>query len=235
MATSLLDRELTRNFELSVEARDEDGKGLRATVPLVVHLLDVNDNAPIFENDNYEFTLNGDTTNFTAPAILKVKIRKFYFIIAIYMELQMKRQATDADAEPPNNQVRYELIHGNYENKFYLDEITGELFLREPINRVSRRTRHNPYQKFASKFRNGFVKVEKTFEIMTHDVSSTLPPGVTQSSENSTNSQTESSMAIRRKRKDDDDVLFTLTARAYDLGNTMRAYGLSSNLPAVTN
>jgi hypothetical protein len=34
-------------------------------------------------------------------------------------------QAMDGDAEPPNNEVRYEIISGNLANKFELDSMTG--------------------------------------------------------------------------------------------------------------
>ena len=69
---SKLDRELTSQLQLTVEARDEVGRGLRGVVPLIVNLLDVNDNPPIFDKPSYEFTLNGELTNFTMPAFLKV-------------------------------------------------------------------------------------------------------------------------------------------------------------------
>ncbi|KAG5318093.1 CAD86 protein, partial [Pseudoatta argentina] len=140
---SSLDREMAAQLQLIVIARDENGKGNAGEVPLIVNLLDVNDNAPIFEKNAYEFTLNSDLTNFSTPAIIK---------------------ATDADAEPPNNEIRYELIHGNYENKFYLNEITGELTLLSPVTKFRRKK-----QKY------------------------------------------------RRKRAEA-DILYTLTARAYDLG-----------------
>ncbi|KAG5330839.1 CAD86 protein, partial [Acromyrmex heyeri] len=140
---SSLDREMAAQLQLIVIARDENGKGNTGEVPLIVNLLDVNDNAPIFEKNAYEFTLNSDLTNFSTPAIIK---------------------ATDADAEPPNNEIRYELIHGNYENKFYLNEITGELTLLSPVTKFRRKK-----QKY------------------------------------------------RRKRAEA-DILYTLTARAYDLG-----------------
>jgi Cadherin domain len=54
--------------------------------------------------------------NFTIPAYIK---------------------AIDNDSDSPNNIVRYELIYGNYENKFYLNEITGQLSLREPLMKKS--------------------------------------------------------------------------------------------------
>jgi hypothetical protein len=56
--------------------------------------------------------------NFTVPAFIK---------------------AIDYDAEEPNNIVRYEIIHGNYENKFILNEITGQLMLREPLTKRNKR------------------------------------------------------------------------------------------------
>lgn len=74
MGVSVLDREITPQLQLTVEARDEEGNGLRGTVPLIINLLDVNDNAPIFEKDTYEFTLNEDFTNFTIPAVIRVSI-----------------------------------------------------------------------------------------------------------------------------------------------------------------
>lgn len=98
------DRELMPEYHLYVEARDEDGQGNAAQVPLIIKLIDVNDNAPVFEKSLYEFILAPNLREFTAPAFIR---------------------ANDIDAEPPNNVVRYELINGNYENKFVLDKITG--------------------------------------------------------------------------------------------------------------
>lgn len=98
------DRELMPEYHLYVEVRDEDGKGNAAQVPLIIKLIDVNDNAPVFEKSLYEFILAPNLREFTAPAFIR---------------------ANDIDAEEPNNIVRYEIINGNYENKFVLDKITG--------------------------------------------------------------------------------------------------------------
>ncbi|XP_037049459.1 cadherin-86C isoform X3 [Bradysia coprophila] len=106
------DREQMPEYHLYVEARDDDGTGNSAQVPLVIKVLDVNDNAPIFEKSLYEFILLPDLRNFTAPAFIK---------------------ATDKDAEEPNNVIRYEIINGNYENKFRVDKITGQLSLVEQL------------------------------------------------------------------------------------------------------
>jgi len=77
---SSLDREMAAQLQLTIIARDENGKGNTGEVPLIVNLLDVNDNAPIFEKNSYEFTLNSDLTNFSTPAIIKV-ILKFFIIL----------------------------------------------------------------------------------------------------------------------------------------------------------
>ncbi|XP_052869499.1 cadherin-86C [Anopheles cruzii] len=106
------DREAMPEYHLRVEARDDDGIGNRAEVPLTIRLIDVNDESPAFERSLYEFLLAADLANFTVPAFIR---------------------ATDADAEAPNNEVRYELIYGNYENKFFLHPITGELRLTGPL------------------------------------------------------------------------------------------------------
>lgn len=103
------DREAMPDIRFLVEARDNDGIGNRATVPLIIKLLDVNDETPEFERSIYEFILAANLRNFTSPAIIK---------------------AIDKDAEPPNNIVRYELILGNFENKFALNEITGKFTIR---------------------------------------------------------------------------------------------------------
>lgn len=89
-----------------------------AQVPLVIQLIDVNDETPVFEKALYEFILTTDLKNFTIPAFIK---------------------AIDGDATEPNNLVRYEIIHGNYENKFHLNEVTGQLMLREPLTKRSKR------------------------------------------------------------------------------------------------
>lgn len=81
MGTSILDREITPQLMLTVEACDEDGKGLRGTVPFIVNLIDANDNAPVFEKDSYEFILNSDLTNFTSAAIIKVLINYLKLIL----------------------------------------------------------------------------------------------------------------------------------------------------------
>lgn len=80
---SVLDRERTSKLELIVEARDEDGRGQRGETKLLVNILDINDNAPIFEKGIYEFLLNSELTNFTIPAFIKVSRFSLYAFIIL--------------------------------------------------------------------------------------------------------------------------------------------------------
>lgn len=102
------DREAMPDLHFLVEARDNDGVGLRVTVPLIIKLLDVNDNPPEFERPQYEFVLSPSLNNFTSAAFVK---------------------AVDKDAEPPNNIVKYEIIEGNREGKLTINEDTGIIII----------------------------------------------------------------------------------------------------------
>lgn len=102
------DREAMPDLHFLVEARDNEGVGLRVTVPLIIKLLDVNDNPPEFERTVYEFVLSPSLNNFSSAAFVK---------------------ALDKDAEPPNNVVRYEIIQGNNDGKFAINDETGKSYM----------------------------------------------------------------------------------------------------------
>lgn len=126
-------------------------------------------------------------------------------------------QATDADAESPNNEIRYELIHGNYENKFYLNEITGELILRSPITKFRRKKQSD---NFSKKLHKEFFPSEHTIR---ENVSKTIVFPDTINSTESVLNETELKHKVDeirkyRRRRAETDTLYTLTARAYDLG-----------------
>ncbi|GBP67367.1 Cadherin-related family member 1 [Eumeta japonica] len=121
------DREAMPDLHFLVEARDNDGVGLRVTVPLVIKLLDVNDNPPEFERSLYEFVLSPSLNNFTSVAFVK---------------------AVDKDSDPPNNIVRYEIIQGNSEAKFAVNEETGELYLLEALKRSKKENSARPKRQF---------------------------------------------------------------------------------------
>lgn len=61
-------------YRLTVEARDMDGQGLATTVPLIIHVLDINDETPIFQDTPIQFVLTQDMRNFTERAFIKVDI-----------------------------------------------------------------------------------------------------------------------------------------------------------------
>ena len=155
----------------------------------------------------------------------------------------------DADAEPPNNEVRYEIVHGNYENKFILNEESGELTLREPINKARkvRQTQHT--LNLRKQFRAANLEILKNETNATDTTNTPLPlnyQNVTDLITNSTfsdlnttdtnsnfnsstfqdfhlfNNLTEPDVDSKnqsRRRRAEDTPLFILTARAYDLGN----------------
>lgn len=57
-----------------MEAKDIDGTGRSTTVPLVIRLLDINDNAPLFVGLPYETNLTPDLTRFTSKVIVQVVV-----------------------------------------------------------------------------------------------------------------------------------------------------------------
>ncbi|XP_065090430.1 cadherin-86C isoform X3 [Ochlerotatus camptorhynchus] len=138
------DRETMPEYHLYVEARDDDGIGNRAQVLLVIRLIDVNDHTPTFEKSLYEFIVSPNLRNFTVPAFIK---------------------AIDSDAEAPNNEVRYELIYGNYENKFELHPITGELKLTSALVRRSKTVRQRRQTSQQSSESDVFVLTARAFDL----------------------------------------------------------------------
>lgn len=84
------DRELVSRHYLTVEARDDLGKGNRNTVQLIVNVNDVNDNAPIFLQNKYEAVLLENEDHFQSPLIVEafdidLNGSIFYTHIYIYM------------------------------------------------------------------------------------------------------------------------------------------------------
>lgn len=128
-------------------------------------------------------------------------------------------QAADADAEPPNNVVRYELIHGNYENKFYLNETSGELILRSPITKI-RRKKQSTYDKFAKKAGKEFIRGQDGIQggVLR------IEQGGLMDSRNESDSVGVQKVVMKRGKRDGDDALYTLTARAYDLGERLEFF-----------
>ena len=65
------DRELVSRHYLTVEARDDLGKGNRNTAQLIVNINDVNDNPPVFLQNKYEAVLLENAERFESPLIVE--------------------------------------------------------------------------------------------------------------------------------------------------------------------
>uniref|UniRef100_A0A8D8D154 Cadherin-23 n=2 Tax=Culex pipiens TaxID=7175 RepID=A0A8D8D154_CULPI len=102
-----LDRELIQKHYLTVEARDDFGKGNLKTVQVIVFILDSNDNFPVFLQNSYEARLMENKMSFETPLIIHAK---------------------DADQNGTrNSEVRYEIIEGQFKENFTIDYVNGEL------------------------------------------------------------------------------------------------------------
>lgn len=65
------DRELVSRHYLTIEARDDLGKGNQNIVQLIVNVNDVNDNAPVFLQNKYEAVLLENEDHFESPLIVE--------------------------------------------------------------------------------------------------------------------------------------------------------------------
>jgi hypothetical protein len=130
----------------------------------------------------------------------------------------------DADAEPPNNIVHYEIIHGNYENKIQLNEITGELMIREAINKP-RKIRQTNNGSLILNMRKQFrrhINTEITENQMNVSESMNSTTELDFREFHPLSNFTEEHLDLQnqsRSRRAEDNPLFILTVRAYDLGN----------------
>jgi hypothetical protein len=79
----LLDYEKQKSYSLTLIGKDGGGKG--STVSVYVDVLDVNDNAPIFELSEYSRTIRDGATSFEPQLVVRVSIifKDFYKCIAI--------------------------------------------------------------------------------------------------------------------------------------------------------
>ncbi|XP_036905251.1 cadherin-related family member 1 isoform X2 [Sturnira hondurensis] len=101
-----LDAEATARYNFYVKAEDAEGRYSLAEV--FVTLLDVNDHYPQFGNSMQEKTM--------------------------VLGTPVKIEATDQDAEEPNNLVDYSITHAEPANVFDIDAHTGEIRLKNSIH-----------------------------------------------------------------------------------------------------
>ncbi|XP_046512183.1 protocadherin Fat 4 isoform X3 [Equus quagga] len=111
--TGELDREEVSNYTLMVVATDKGQPSLSSSTEVVVMVLDINDNNPIFAQALYKVEINENTLTGTD-------------IIQVY--------ATDGD-EGTNGQVRYGIVDGNTNQEFRIDSVTGAITVAKPLDR----------------------------------------------------------------------------------------------------
>lgn len=98
-----LDRELQATYELRALASDQGSPRLSSLCQVVVSVLDINDNPPVFEHREYTATVSEDVT--VGTQLLRV-------------------QAASRDSEA-NGEISYGIISGNEHGLFSVDPRTG--------------------------------------------------------------------------------------------------------------
>ncbi|XP_049868235.1 cadherin-23 [Pectinophora gossypiella] len=99
------DRELVSRHFLTVEARDDLGRGNRNTAQLIINIEDVNDNAPMFLANKYEARLLENELQFENPLVL---------------------EARDIDLNgTKNSHIEYSIVGGDYKANFSIDPNLG--------------------------------------------------------------------------------------------------------------
>lgn len=113
------DRERQANYSLRVVVEDEGLKiRHRTTRDLQLIITDINDCAPRFSQTSFDVSID-EEEEFRGPV--------FRF------------NAIDDDIDE-NGRISYELLSNEYQHVFYVNEQTGELFLREKLNREKQST-----------------------------------------------------------------------------------------------
>lgn len=108
--STILDHELISEIVLTVVAKDKAPENIQrsAIATIYINVLDINDNAPKFLQNEY-FSTVAENAAINPPAAL----------------LQVK--ATDSD-DGVFGEVRYFIVEGNEDNLFKLDPVTGILY-----------------------------------------------------------------------------------------------------------
>ncbi|XP_077465395.1 protocadherin Fat 2 [Stigmatopora argus] len=108
-----LDFEVSRELYLSVEGR-RGTSSLADVAVVVVNVSDVNDNAPVFGRTDYSAEISEDR----APGSLVLKVT-----------------ASDRDAPPSNNLLRYSVVSGDPLRQFAIDPRSGEISICAGLDR----------------------------------------------------------------------------------------------------
>ncbi|KAM3624275.1 uncharacterized protein V6R79_021361 [Siganus canaliculatus] len=107
-----LDREVQSTYELKALASDQGAQRLSSLCHVVISVLDINDNPPVFEHREYTATVAED--------------------VAVGTQL-LRVQAASRDAEAGGD-ISYSIISGNEHGMFSVDPHTGDVFVIEPLD-----------------------------------------------------------------------------------------------------
>ncbi|XP_076001621.1 protocadherin Fat 1a isoform X2 [Genypterus blacodes] len=107
-----LDREVQAVYELKARASDQGSTRLSSQCQVVVSVLDINDNPPVFEHREYMATVVEDVV--VGSQVVRV-------------------QAASRDTEA-SGEISYSIISGNEHGMFSVDPHTGDVFVIEPLD-----------------------------------------------------------------------------------------------------
>ncbi|XP_046612201.1 cadherin-23 isoform X1 [Neodiprion virginianus] len=108
------DRELVSRHFLTVEARDDLGRGNRNSAQLIVSIDDINDNPPVFLQNKYEAVLLENEDSFESPLIVE----------AFDIDLNGTR----------NSEIIYALVAGEFSSNFTIDSKRGVITPAHPMD-----------------------------------------------------------------------------------------------------
>nr|CAD7588330.1 unnamed protein product [Timema genevievae] len=98
-----INENVDENIIVVFQAMDDNGKGHSTVVPLMIQVIDANDNPPQFLSQNYKVTIDEGATKFDPP---------------------LRVQARDPDK---SSEITYHILEGNINNLFAIDMHSGEI------------------------------------------------------------------------------------------------------------
>ncbi|XP_025090736.1 cadherin-87A-like isoform X2 [Pomacea canaliculata] len=118
-AEVVFDREAVSSYVLTIVARDRGTPPASSETTIIVNVLDVNDNNPVFPTRNgatipYDFYVPENSPSNT---------------------LLGRLSATDLDTDNKNNKIFYSIIAGNEDGIFRLNPETGDMYLAKTVDR----------------------------------------------------------------------------------------------------
>ncbi|XP_061658390.1 protocadherin Fat 3-like isoform X4 [Syngnathoides biaculeatus] len=108
-----LDFEVCKDYYLTVEAWDGGSPPLSAATMVIIQLMDINDNAPIFSQNVYNVLVSEDAP--VGQSITRVL-------------------AEDLDSQV-NGRITYSILKGDRSNQFWIDPVTGLLKVNKRLDR----------------------------------------------------------------------------------------------------